>query len=107
MGLWDCATGVDVDTKGSTVRARCNYGLYRVQASCLRPDGTGLQYTTYGKWYEPGSASIISAHADERQSQSIIFAVTVGALPRRCVIRTDPALKSTPARQRQPSDKRR
>ena len=54
---WDCATGVDAGTKGSTVRARCNYGqgLYRVKASCLRTDGSGLRYTAYGEWYAPGS----------------------------------------------------
>ncbi|WP_433018957.1 hypothetical protein [Kribbella sp. CA-294648] len=56
-GPWDCATGIDAGTRGSTVRARCNYGSgwYRVSASCLRADGSGLRYTAVGDWYAPGS----------------------------------------------------
>ncbi len=53
----NCATGIDAGTEGSTVRARCNSGRgeYRVRASCLRPDGSGLRYTAVGDWRAVGS----------------------------------------------------
>lgn len=46
-----CSTDIEAGTNGSTVLAKCSGSdviAYRVKASCLRPDGSGLRYTATG-----------------------------------------------------------
>ena len=52
-----CSTDIEAGTRGSTVLARCTHGKgwYWVEASCLRPDGSGLRYKVQGEWHTPGS----------------------------------------------------
>jgi hypothetical protein len=48
-----CSTDIEAGTRGSTVLAKCSgtdVVAYRVAASCLRPDGSGLRFTARGEY---------------------------------------------------------
>jgi hypothetical protein len=51
-----CKTDIEAGTNGSRILGNCSHGqgFFWVEASCLRPDGSGLRFTAEGNVRVPG-----------------------------------------------------